>query len=145
MILTRNALFTCLLLTAGAILAACSKFSLDTEWHSGDYLLIAVDTRGQMYLAFDEKSDNPSALVGPTVFSIGADDKYIVVKQHPSTNDVGGFNRSVTNYFIIDRAINPGPGNRQKAVRGPLGVEEFGKLSAAQSLPPFTKTFDDLK
>jgi len=142
---TRIAVCVCVLSSAGAGLTGCNDFSLDTAWRSGNYLLIEVDTRGQMYLAFDEKNGAPSALVGPTVFSIGTDDKHIVVKQHPSTNAFGGFDRSVTNYFIVDRTVNSGPADRQKAVRGPLGEEEFKTLSATLSLPAFTKTFDDLK
>jgi hypothetical protein len=144
MIQIRIVVCVCVLLIAGAVLTACNEFSLDTDWRSGNYLLIEIDTRGQMYLAFDEQSGKPSELVGPTVFSIGADDKHIVVKQHPSTNDFGGFDRSVTNFFIVDRTVNPGPADRRKAVRGPLGEEEFKKLSATLSLPTFTKTFDDL-
>jgi hypothetical protein len=142
---TRIAVCACVLSSAGAVLTGCNDFSLDIAWRSGNYVLIEVDTRGQMYLAFDEKNGAPSALVGPTVFSIGTDDQNIVVKQHPSTNEFGGFNRAVTNYFIVDRTFNSAPAERQKAVRGPLGEEEFKKLSVTQSLPPFTKTFDDLK
>jgi len=123
----------------------CSKFSLDAHWRSGKYVLIAVDTRGQMSLAIDDQNGMSSALVGPTVFSIGADDRYIVVKQHPSKDAFGGLDRSVTNYFIVDRAVSSGPADGQKAVRGPLGEEEFKTLSATLSLPAFTKTFDDLK
>jgi len=134
-----------MLLVTGGALMGCSKFSLDAHWRSGKYVLIAVDTRGQMSLAIDDKNGMSSALVGPTVFSIGADDRYIVIKQHPSKDAFGGFDRSVTNYFIVDRAVSPNADDGQKAVRGPLGEEEFKKLSATQSLPTFTKTFDDLK
>jgi hypothetical protein len=133
-----------LLITSGAI-TACSKFSLDTYWRSGTFVLIAVDTRGQMSLAIDDKSGMSSALVGPTIFSIGADDRYIVIKQHPSKDAFGGFDRSLTKYFVVDRAISLSSENRQKAVRGPLDENEFRSLTVTQSLPPFTKTFDDLK
>jgi hypothetical protein len=133
-----------LLITSGAI-TACSKFSLDTYWRSGNFVLIAVDTRGQMSLAIDDKTGMSSALVGPTIFSIGADDRYIVIKQHPSKDAFGGFDRSVTRYFVVDCAISPSSENRRKAVRGPLDENEFRSLTVTQSLPPFTKTFDDLK
>jgi hypothetical protein len=126
-------------------LVSCSKFSLDTQWRSGKYVLIAIDTRGQMSLTIDGQSGMSSALVGPTVFSIGADDRYIVVKQHPSTDAYGGFDRSVTNYFIVDRAVSSGPADGQKAIRGPMGENEFKTFSATLALPAFAKTFDDLK
>ena len=117
----------------------CDKFSADTSWQRGKYRLIAVDTRGQMYLAVDETQGSPTSVVGPTVFSIGADDGHIVVKQHPSKDAFGGFDRSVTNYFVADLV------GAQRTVHGPLSVEDFNKLSASESLPAFTKTFDDLK
>jgi hypothetical protein len=120
----------CLLIALG-ILAGCNQFSLDTYWRSGNYVLIAIDTRGQMNLA--------STLIGPTVFSIGADDGHIVVKQHPSKNEFGDFDRAVTNYFVVDRA------GGQRTVHGPLSADEFNKLSASEGLPAFTKTFNDLK
>jgi hypothetical protein len=129
----------CLLLGALAALVGCDMFSADTSWHSGNYRLIAVDTRGQMYLAVDEPQGSPTSVVGPTVFSIGADDGHIVVKQHPSKDAFGAFDRSVTNYFVVDLA------GGQRTVHGPLSLEEFNKLSASESLPAFTKTFDDLK
>jgi len=122
-----------------ALLPGCNRFSLDTYWHSGHYVLVAIDTRGQMSLTTDDQHGMSSALIGPTVFSIGADDSHIVVKQHPSKDAFGGFDRSVTNYFIVDRA---GSG---KTVSGPLSEAEFNNLSTIQSLPPFTTTFKDLE
>jgi hypothetical protein len=128
-----------ILLAAFVTLAGCDWFSADTTWRSGSYRLIAVDTPGQMYLAVDVQNGSPTSVVGPTIFSIGADDAHIVVKQHPSKDAFGGFDRSVTNYFVVNRAGHPG------TVQGPLTVEEFNKLAATESLPAFTKTFDDLK
>jgi hypothetical protein len=112
----------CLLIALG-ILAGCNQFSLDTYWRSGNYVLIAIDTRGQMNLATDDGHGMASTLIGPTVFSIGADDGH----------------RAVTNYFVVDRA------GGQRTVHGPLSADEFNKLSASEGLPAFTKTFNDLK
>ena len=141
----RTAIYACLLISMVGALLGCSKFSLDAQWRSGKYVLIAIDTRGQMSLAIDDQSGMSGALVGPTVFSIGADDRYIVVKQHPRKDAFGAFDRTVTNYFIVDRIGRSGPAEGQNAVRGPLGEEEFKTLSATLSLPAFTKTFEDLK
>jgi hypothetical protein len=77
--------------------------------------------------------------IGPTVFSIGADEKFIVVAQHPSTNAHGEFDRSVTRYVVIERTAT------KRGVQKPLSKEEFDRLAASLSLPKFTKTFDDLK
>jgi hypothetical protein len=140
----RKVLLACLVLGAVSTIVSCGKFSADTYWRSGKYILIAVDTPGQMSLTVDESSMS-SALVGPTVFSVGADDRHIVVKQHPSTDSSGRFDRSITNYFIVDRTANTSPSEKQAAVLGPLNEAEFTNLTRTQSLPPFTKTFKDLE
>jgi len=124
-------------------IVGCNEYALDTEWRSGNYRLIAIDTRGQMSLI--DTSDKVWEGVGPTVFSIGADDKFIVLAQHPSTNAFGEFNRSVTHYFIVDRTRGSSPADREKKLRGPLSKEEFDRLSTTLSLPKFSKTFNDLK
>lgn len=42
-----------------------------------------------MNLSFDLGNGTAVGLVGPTVFSVGADDKHVVVKQHPSRDPFG--------------------------------------------------------
>jgi len=123
-----------LLVVSVLALVACSKWSIDTEWKSGEFRLIAVDAKSQMTLIHQ---DSPVSLVGPTVFAAGADAKHIVLKQHPAL-DAGAtrFDRSITSYFII---------GRDKSVRGPLKKEEFEALRTSLSLPAFTKVFEDLQ
>ena len=116
------------------MLTACSKWSLDTQWKNGKFRLIAIDAKSQMSLIHE---DSPVSLVGPTVFAVGADEKHIVVKQHPSVDDAGTkFDRSTTRYFVV---------GRDKRVRGPLKKAEFDALNTSLSLPPFTKVFEDLQ
>lgn len=125
---------------------ACDKLWLDSYWRSDRYVLLAVDAKSQMTLSFDLQDGSALGLVGPTIFSIGSDDKYIVVKQHPATNAVASsFDRSITNYFIVERNHSSQYEDRQKGVRGPLKKEEFDRLRSSLSLPPFTKTFNDLE
>jgi hypothetical protein len=125
-----------------AIVPACNKWSIDTNWKSDGYRLIAIDTRSQMCLIYEK--DN-SALIGPTIFAVGSNKKYIVIKQHPETDQVtDNFDRSVTNYFIVERRGGSFD-HRQAGVRGPLKKEAFEKLAVSLSLPEFSKTFDDLK
>ena len=115
-------------------LVACSKWSIDTEWKSDAFRLIAIDSKSQMSLIHE---DSPVSLVGPTVFAVGADERHIVLKQHPATDQAAtSFDRSITNFFVV---------SRDKRVRGPLKKEEFDLLSSSLSLPPFTKVFDDLQ
>jgi hypothetical protein len=129
---------------AASVLAGCDVFSPDTYWSSGDYELIAIDTKGQMTLAVDLHNGGSIGIVGPTVFSLGADDHYIVIKQHPARDDFGRFDGTVTNYFIVTRL--PGSSeDKMKGVRGPLSKDEFEHLAASTHLPQFTKTFADLE
>jgi hypothetical protein len=115
------------------VLAACSEWSYDTQWKSGDFRLIAIDTLSQMTLLHEPSS---MFLVESTIFAVGDDEKHIVLKQHPSNEGGREFDRSVTNYFIVER---------DKTVRGPLTKEQFDALSNSLSLPPFTKVFDELQ
>jgi hypothetical protein len=123
-----------IILVISAILAGCSKWSVDTEWRSGEFILIAIDAKSQMTLIHEGSS---VTLVGPTIFAIGADDRYIVLKQHPA-KDSGSlqYDRSVTNYYIVE-------GN--KTVRGPLNKIAFDQLVVSLALPPFSKVFQELE
>jgi len=102
-------------------------------------VLLEIDARDQMNLAFDLGNGTASGLVDATVFSIGSDDRYIVVMQHP------GGDRSVTNYFIVERTSSSRSEDRENGVRGPMNKEDFEKFSSSLALPTFTKTFEDLK
>jgi hypothetical protein len=122
------------ILSSCFVLVACSKWSVDTEWKSGAFRLIAIDAKSQMSLVHE---DSPISLVGPTIFAVGADDRHVVLKQHPATDEAAtSFDRSITNFFVV---------GRDKQVRGPLKKEEFEALSASLSLPPFTKVFEALR
>jgi hypothetical protein len=128
-----------------ALVPGCSRLWLDTYWRQERYVLIAVDTLSQMSLSFDEKGGTAEILVGPTVFAVGSDERYIVVKQHPSRDLGDSFDRSITSFFVVERTSSSSFSERQKRVRGPLSEKEFERLAASLSLPMFSKTFDDLK
>src|ERR1700737_1677603 len=135
-------LFT--MIGAASALPGCDVFSPDTYWSSGDYELTAIDTKGQMMLAVDLHNGGSIGIVGPTVFSLGADDHYIVVKQPPAKDYFGTFDQKVTNYFIVSRM--PGTAEEKvKGVRGSLSKDEFDRLAVSNSLPRFTKKFRDLE
>ena len=123
-------------------LTACGRWSIDSYWWSDGYSLDAIDVKSQMCLVFDGDS---IALVGPTIFAVGSDAKHIVVKQHPAIDQwARKIDRSVTNYFIVERKTGSFS-DRKAGVRGPLKKEEFDRLATSLSLPSFTKTFDDLQ
>ncbi len=106
---------------------------------------MAVDSPEQMNLAFDTRDGSAMGLVGPTVFAVGADDRYIVVKQHPAKDPLSAGDRSRTSYFYIERTDSPDFHERQRRVTGPLNEEEFHERITALKLPPFQKVFRDLQ
>jgi hypothetical protein len=133
-----------ILVSAASAVASCDALSPDTYWRSGDYELTAIDAKGQMMLAVDLHNGGSIGIVGPTVFSLGADEHFIVVKQHPAKDNFGNFDRGVTSYFVVTRL--PGSAQeKEKGVRGPLSKAEFDQLAASAHLPRFTKTFADLE
>jgi len=117
----------------------------DVYWRSERYVVMEVDTPGQMNLAFDNRGGISLGLVGPTVFAVGADDRYIVVKQHPATDGFGHYDASVTNYFYVERTNSPDFRERRRRVIGPLSEQEFHGHAAALKLPSFQKVFRDLQ
>src|SRR5471032_2127359 len=86
-------------LLAALAFAGCDRGWPDVYWRSGAYKLIAIDTRSQMSLAHDSVT---SSIVPATIFAIGANNEFIVIKQHPYANFA--FNRSLTNYFVVRRS-----------------------------------------
>lgn len=133
-------------IVAAVFICGCDGLSLDTYWRSERYVLLAIDAKSQMSLAFDLKNGSALGLVGPTVYSIGADDKYIVLKQHPATDQfASSVDRSVTKYFILERSQSPEFRDQEKRVRGPMEREEFEQLAVSLLLPSFSKTFQDLE
>ena len=131
-----------LLLVTAFLIAGCDRWSLDTHWRSGNFRLVAVDSPGQMTLI--ESGEKETELVGPTIYAVGSDERFVIVAQHPATNRFGDCDKSVSYYYIIHRDPDGGPSKNER-VRGPLGKPEFDALSASLSLPSFTKVFNELK
>jgi hypothetical protein len=98
---------------------------------------LKLDRKGQ-WAVFDN-------VVDATVFAAGTNDRYIVVKQHPIAEDQQHFDRTVTNYFIVDRMLAATLRDRKKGVIGPLTKDQFEERASAIQLPSFTKTFPTLE
>lgn len=116
----------------------------DIYWSEERYSLLALDSLAQMNLSFYDEGYY-AELVGPTVYAIGANKKYLVVKQHPVTEGGRSYNRAITNFYIVKRTGSSELEKRQKGVRGPLTQEEFEKLAVTLPLPAFSKTFRELE
>jgi len=122
-------------------IAGCSRWSLDTEWKSGDYRLIAIDAEEQMALI---RASDGQTLVESTVFAVGADANFIVLKQHPSSSSDEDFDRNITQYFVVQRFTGDYK-SQMKLVRGPLSKLEFERLKKESGLPEFSKVFKSLE
>ena len=133
----------CIILASVCALAGCNMWSMDAYWRSGKYMLVAIDSSSQMSLSVDLNNGGALGIVGPTVFAVGANEKFIVLKQHPSEGY--GYDRSLTNYFIVKRNSTPASMADENSVQGPLTKDQFDKLSKQLSLPAFSKTFKDLE
>ncbi|MFO0478187.1 MAG: hypothetical protein ACK50L_05345 [Bacteroidota bacterium] len=128
------------------LFTAASLFScngLKNEHLTERYYFVAVDARENMSLGYSVNDDNSSFVdvVGETVFAAGYDDKYIILKQHPSNN------RAITNYYIVPiyKEFNYSP---EKGVIGALTLEQFNEKRKELNIPDevtFTKEIEDLK
>ncbi len=93
----------------------------------GNYYLIATDTEDGLDLSFHEPSDdqNYATIISATVFAIGFNDKFIIVKQHPRTFP-NPPDMNITNYYILPlkKEID---WKSKNGLIGPLTLDEFNK------------------
>lgn len=83
-------------------------------------------------------------LPGRTVFAAGADDRYLVIARHPSTFGEP-LNRSVTEYYVVERSANEADPRSRPTVLGPYDRPAFEEKARELSLPEFSIVFDDLR
>ena len=134
-----------LVVVVAFMLPRCDRLWPDVYWRSERYVAIEIDSPEQMSLSFDTGNGSTSGLVGPTVFAVGANDRYIVVKQHPAKDALSAGDRSRTNYFYIERTDSSDLRERQRRVTGPLSEREFQERAAALKLPSFQRVFHDVQ
>jgi hypothetical protein len=124
--------------------AGCSQLGAGEVRLVGPYYVVAATSRQDMALYYAPGREGrvgqwipgPSRLrsaerrsvsardslhlrVGPTVFALGRDDRHIIVKRHP------GGDRSITEYFILTRAVDTASSGKAAAVTRPLTAAEF--------------------
>lgn len=115
----------------------------------GRYNLFAIDLIEDMSLGYefcDQKGDY-YYIVGPTVFSIGYNNKFIIVKQHPFDENTNTINRNIVNYFIVP-VHNDTTQSPKVGVIGPLTIVEFNAKRKELNIPDsvtFTKEIEELK
>ncbi len=114
--------------------AALGCFPFDGGEHhlDGPYYLRATDVPEQMALYHRVGSDGGVERVPSTVFAAGWDARHLIAKRHP------GGNRSVTEYYILERAKDTARREPAASVAGPFTEEEFAaarrRLGVASTL-----------
>ena len=122
------------------IFNGCSGVSEDKV--VGRYYLVAVDyVKEGTSLNFQLDNNSSYGVVNETVFAVGYNDKYIIVKQHPANN------KAITNYYIVP-IYKENTLWAEKGVIGALTLEQFNEkrkeLNISDELT-FTKEIEDLK
>lgn len=91
----------------------------------GKYYLVSVDSIDDTSLSYSINNDDSSFanVVGETVFAVGHNDDFIIVKQHPRVfgNEP---DKTTTNYFIV-KIYKKNTLWAEKGVIGPLTKKEF--------------------
>ncbi len=127
-------------------LNACQAFFYE-EHIIGNYYLVAVDGDEDMCISYqvEDQKMYGEIIIPSTVFAVGYDEDFIIVKQHPM--NFPDVDKSITNYFII-----PVKNKIHKTLElnkiGPLSLEEFNKKRNELNIPQelaFTLVFDKLK
>ena len=113
-----------------------------------NYYFIATDDSEGMHLSYHESSDENDygTLIGATVFAVGNNDDYMIVKQHPRIFP-NPPDKKTTNYYILP--LTKGMDWRTKnGLLGPLTLEQFIKKRKELNIPDsvtFTKVMKDLE
>ena len=74
---------------------------------TGNYYLIAVDTKEDMDVCYHQKNDSPyTGITGASVYAVGYDDNFILVKAYRAFKDSMGislprYDKGTTEYYII--------------------------------------------
>jgi len=120
-------------LIALSILIALQSCDSRTEWHDGNYEVVWIDTPElSLYLNVGEGALNQR--VGPEVIAVGANSKYITVKQRDP-------NTKLISFYFIEKATDGIYKNSAEVTKGPFSESEFQKLSTELDLPKFSKEF----
>jgi len=112
----------------------------------GDYYLDVHESRTDMTIVYVSEEGYRVGLMRPTVFAVGYNKQFIIIKQHPN-HIRNGINRSITNYYIVP-VENPVSRALDENVVGPLTKVEFEHARQEMAIPEnldFTIVFEDLE
>ena len=127
------------------VLNGCASFAFEEEL-SGNFYVVAVDVEKQMAIYYRPSEDDHWRVIDATVFAVGFDDEFIIVKQHPGLFTTKP-DKSITNYFIIP-LVDMQNQSPDEITLGPMDEKEFNKMRQQLGVPSsvkFTKVFKDLE
>jgi hypothetical protein len=114
----------------------------------GNYYLIASDDQHQLGLGYHtpEDEDTYGEIVPATVFAVGFNENYFILKQHPYIFAKPP-NTSITNYYILrnQKLFNF---KTQKGLYGPLTYDQYNLKRQELGIPDslnFSKVYKDLE
>lgn len=123
-----------LYLLISLLLLGCQQLAV-REKIIDNYFLVAADASQWTSLSYHEDTEgtNYSSLIESTVFAVGYNDKYMIVKQYPCTFP-NPPNKKIINYYILP--LKKGMDWRTKnGLIGPLTVEQFTKQRKELNIP----------
>ena len=120
-----------------AVVIALLASSCDsgTEWESGDYEVYWIDMSSDLTLGRKLPDGNWIGRVGPQVFAVGADDRWIVAARYPD-GDMAN-----PEYFYFAKASDGPYKNGDEVVLGPFTAKQFEELKKEHGLPEWSKRF----
>ena len=95
----------------------------------GNYKLISRDVQKQWGLYYSLPDGNAVGRIHARIVAVGWSQAYIIAKQRPIENS------SITNFYILNMAIDDGYTDPSKCVIGPLTAEQFRAMRSALHIP----------
>jgi hypothetical protein len=113
----------------------CGGFVINDKV-TGNYSLVATDEDQQLSLCYFDDSDNNGgcvSIVTETVFAVGCNANYIIVKQHPRRFPDPP-NKAITHYYILP--VNPKDKKLSDyGLIGPLSLAQFNAKRKELNIP----------
>lgn len=136
--------FSYLILILSAVFTSCIGNVVYEQKLSGNYELSANDHMSGMSI-YGTDDGYQIGVINATVFSVGFNEDFIIVKQHPYENDL--INKTITNYYIIciEEKMNVSSIEHELIIYDKEGfLEKRQELGIPDSLK-FTIVFNDLE
>lgn len=105
------------------------------EWQSGDYEVYTIDGSIDRTLGLEIESGGRIGRVGPQVFAVGENKKWIVAGRYPDGD------KTRKEFFYFAKAKDHPHKNADEIVLGPFSEADFDALKSKLKLPDWSKHF----